>query len=536
MWKRNLLFIGLCVVGLGVFQASVFPPEFSRKRSLVEINRPSIDPTVAKLDAVFEKQWSNHNLTAAPPADDLAIARRLSLGLMGVVPSLAELREFEAQPADRRLDWWLASILADPRCDDYVAERLARSYVGVEDGPFLLFRRRRFVSWLADELGKNTPYDQIVRTLIAEQGVWTTKPAVNFITVAIKPDSEEEPNPSKLAVRVSRAFLGTRLDCAECHDHPFADWKQHHFQSLAAYFGQTKRGLKGITDGDGEYQVENIKTLKLETITPAVPYQPELLAVVGTRRERLAAWVTHRDNKAFARTAANRAWAILFGRPLIEPVDSIPQTDVPETLSILADDFVAHNFDLRRLFLTIAETKAFRRDSKVRSSAQELTEAHTEHWAAFPITRLRPEQVAGGMLQAASLETIDREANILQRAAKFFGEREFIERYGDAGADEFEGRGGTIPQRLLMMNGNLVADRFKENAFPHSSMRIAELAPSDEKAVEIAMLCVLSRRPTIEETAAFAKHLAGSKGTVRQHRCEDLYWTLLNSTEFAWNH
>jgi hypothetical protein len=139
-------------------------------------------------------------------------------------------------------------------------------------------------------------------------------------------------------------------------------------------------------------------------------------------------------------------------------------------------------------------------------------------------------------LQAASLQTIDREANILQRAAKFFGEREFIDRYGDAGADEFESRGGTIPQRLLMMNGELLRERFKENPIPTSSMRVAELAETDEKAVEIAMLCVLTRRPTPEETAAFAPHLAGTRGNFRQQRCEDLYWTILNSTEFAWNH
>ena len=107
--------------------------------------------------------------------------------------------------------------------------------------------------------------------------------------------------------------------------------------------------------------------------------------------------------------------------------------DVPASLEILADDFVAHNFNLRRLLSTIAATQAFRRDSKTADVDTELTEIHVQHWAAFPITRFRPEQVAGGMLQAASLETINREDNILQRAIRFFGEREFVERYGDTG-------------------------------------------------------------------------------------------------------
>jgi len=521
---------------LGVFQASVFPPQFLPKRDTVRIDRAAVGAVVAKLDAAFEKHWRENRLTPMPLADDLVLARRLSLALMGTVPSLAEIRAIEAQPPRERFDWWLGAIFSDPRCDDYIAERFARTFVGVEDGPVLLFRRRRFTSWLSDELGKNVPYDQLVRTLISEQGIWTSKPAVNFVTAAIKPDSEEPPNAAKLAVRVSRAFLGTRLDCAECHDHPFADWKQEHFQGLAAYFGQTQRGLKGITDGGGEYQFENLKSGEKETASPEVPYHAEWAPTEGTRRERLAAWVTHPENRPFARATANRAWAILFGRPLVEPIDSIPHSEVPEPLEILSEDFIAHGFDWRRLVTVIASTSAFKRDSRAAMGDDEPTEQHVQHWAAFPMTRLRPEQVAGAMLQAASLETIDRRSNIVQRLARFIGEREFIERYGDAGADEFEDRGGTIPQRLLMMNGELLRERFRMNPIPYSSLRIAELAPTDEKAVEIAMLCVLSRRPTEAETAALAATLAATRDVYRQSRCEDLYWTLLNTTEFAWNH
>ena len=133
---------------------------------------------------------------------------------------------------------WLDDLLRDRRSADYLAERFARAFVGTEDGPFLKFRRRRFVSWLSDAILANRPYDAIVRDLIADDGLWTDHPATNFLTVTID-EKTERPTPDRLSARVSRAFLGVRLDCAQCHDHPFQPWKQEQFRGLAAFFGGT---------------------------------------------------------------------------------------------------------------------------------------------------------------------------------------------------------------------------------------------------------------------------------------------------------
>src|SRR5439155_9601592 len=123
---------------------------------------------------------------------------------------------------------------------------------------------------------------------------------------------------------------------------------------------------------------------------------------------------------------------------------------------LIADDFVAHGFDLRRLIRVIASTEVFRLDS---AATDETGEAEEKGWAVFPLTRLRPEQVAGSVLQAASVATLDAETHILLRLARSGQENDFVKRYGDSGEDEFEGRGGTIPQRLLMMNGKMVRER-----------------------------------------------------------------------------
>jgi hypothetical protein len=264
-----------------------------------------------------------------------------------------------------------------------------------------------------------------------------------------------------------------------------------------------------------------------------VPFQPELLPSSGTRRRQLAQWVTHPQNKAFARAAANRAWAVLFGRPLVEPVDDLAGAEsTPPAIDVLANDFATHGFDLRRLFRVIAATEIFQLDSTVENA--ETSDLET-NWAVFPLTRLRPEQVAGAMLQASSVETINADSHILTRFARFMNEREFIQRYGDLGDEEFSARSGTIPQRLLMMNGDLLHERTKEGLMTAAG-RIGMLASNDRVAVEAAFLTVLTRRPTTEEAAHFAARLAGTKGDDRGRRMADLFWTLLNTTEFAWNH
>jgi hypothetical protein len=148
---------------------------------------------------------------------------------------------------------------------------------------------------------------------------------------------------------------------------------------------------------------------------------------------------------------------------------------------------------------------------------------------------LRPEQVAGAVFQAASLATLGPQSPWFVRLAFYTGRNEFVRRYGDTGEDEFAVRGGTIPQRLLLMNGELVREKTKDGLF-NASRRIAELAPDDRKAVEVAYLTVMTRRPTSEELAHFENRLSGTKDQERRDRLTDLFWTLLNTTEFSWNH
>jgi hypothetical protein len=535
MWARNLLFIGLILAGLTALTAVLFPPSLPKRVPrfrLAEFETESVRASVERVNAALRAQWGEAKLSPVPRAAELTLARRLSLGLTGRIPSLQEIRQLEARPEGERLAWWLAGIFEDRRFADYLAERLARAYVGTENGPFLIYRRRRFVSWLSDEVHRNRPYDALVRELITSEGLWTDHPATNFVSVTAMQGKENQPDPERLAGRVTRALLGIRLDCAQCHNHPFEKWKQADFQGLAAFFGQVRTGLSGIHDAGGELQLENRKTGAMETIQPRVPVHTDLLPAHGTRRQQLAAWVTHPNNAYFAREIVNRIWALMLGRPLVEPVDDISSAETPAVMELLANDFSSHNHDLRRLIQVIASCEAFQRDS---ASSDPVTEEHERLWAVFPMTRLRPEQVVGGILQAGSLTTLNSNSPLVVKLIALASENEFVQRYGDTGEDEFSGRGGTIPQALLRMNGTLVHDKTKENIF-NAATRISWQAPDDASAVRTAYLTVLTRLPTPEEASHFEGRLAGTHGAGRVTRLEDLFWALINATEFSWNH
>lgn len=493
-----------------------------------------LEPTIDQLNHEFRESWNQANLTPATQANPLVVIRRLSLSLTGSIPSLEEIREVEKQPEAERVLWWLAHILTDRRYADYMAERLARVYVGVENGPFLIYRRRRFVSWLSDQLMENVPYDIIARHLIVAKGLWTTQPEANFITVTAQ---NNDPDEIRLAGRFTRAFLGMRMDCMQCHDDQLGDrWKQTDFHHLASFFSGTRMSITGVRDSMKPYEVKLHKKQAEEEIAPKVPFAHHLFPEEGNSRERLADWVTHPENPAFARAFVNRMWALMFGHPLVDPIDNIPlQGPYPPGLEVLAQDFSKHRYDIRRLIAIIALSEPFQINSR-NTGQDKLDYRHYETYAAYPLTRLRPEQVAGGILQAASLKAIDADSHILTRIIKYLQGNEFVQRYGDIGSDEFGVHGGTIPQRLLMMNGKMVSEKTDDNLVMNAAAQLAVATEDIEKAIESAYLALLTRRPSERELSHFSRLLENTEGKQRMRGMQDLYWSLLNSTEFSWNH
>ena len=513
------------------------PPETDRVSETV----------VRHVDVLTADRWDAAGVTPAAEADELTVLRRLSLALHGTIPSLEEIRRFEADERPDRLTHAAAAMLEDPRFGRYFAERFARALVGTATDPFVIFRRDRFTEWLSERFQGDHPFDETARALIAGEGMWTDTPEVNFITAAFANDDLDE---AELTARTTRVFLGQRLDCAECHDHPFDDWTQAQFEGLASHFAGVGPTITGVRDrADATYTVQDLETLEDREVAPAVPYHPEWLPEEGRPRERLAAWVTHPGQRRFDRAVVNRVWALMFGQPYLpdRPVDDIPGPDQREydadleVLDLLAEDFRSGDpsrpRSVKRLVLTIAASDAFRRSSQTPTEPQTSDElravADAEYvWAVRPLVRLRPEQMIGSMIQAASLKTIDQDSHLFVRALRFFRENDFLRDFGDAGEDELVADPGTIPQALLRMNGNLPKELADTTPFTASG-RILAGAPDDASAIETAFLAVLTRRPTEAEADAFAGWF-GEKGNARERAMQDLYWALFNTPEFSW--
>lgn len=507
---------------------------------------PTCDEVLDELNRAFESDWNKAGLGCATAAAPLKVARRLSLGLRGSIPSVQEIRLLEQQPEAQQIHFWVSHLLGQKGTSDYLAERLARAFVGVEDGPFLLYRRRRFVDWLSRQIFTAQPYDNIVADLLNNDGLWTDSPAVNFYTRNIIPnvDKGSIPDPILLAGRTSRAFMAVRLDCLQCHD-DFMDeiylgeadtpraGVQADFHQLAAFFSQTRNSFFGIGDVKNDeipYRYKLLGEEEESILQPAVPYAQELLGTEGALRKRLTDWVTHRENRPFARSLVNRMWAIMTGQPLVDPVDNIPlHGPFPGALEVLTTDFIDHDFNLHRLIYLIARSDAFQKDSR---ASFVIENAHARAAAVFPMTRLRPDQMAGAVIQATSLTLVDENSHVLSRLKAFDQLRDFVRRFGDPGENEFDRRGETVTQKLLMFNGKMVSDRLKENL---SVTDLHRLSPDDQTIVETVFLATLTRRPTDREEQYFLQRLS-DRGVSKNRQVADLYWSLINSLEFSWNH
>jgi hypothetical protein len=463
---------------------------------------------VGRLDDAFAARWHRAGVESAPAADPLIVLRRLSLALFGQTPSLEEVRRFETDREPDRLVRWAAAMMNDARFHRFWAERLARAWVGTAQGTPVVYRRDRFTDWVAEQLAAHRPFDATVREMLSQEGTWTGDPATNYVTAAF---ADGKVDADALAGRTLRALTGQRIECAQCHDDPFRPWKQEQFRGLSAFFTAARVSPLGVMVAPPKGD-------------PGVPYNPERLPAAGTPRERLAAWLTDSRNAAFARETANRVWALLYGLPFHAPVDDLPASAKEPELDLLAADFVAHGYDLRRLILACALARPFALAADARPA-----------WAAFPLTALRPEQVVGSLLQANSVEAIDRDRHLLVRAVRFLRERAFLEEYGDPGESELAPQQDTVARALFRMNGKLAEDVMERDKFA-TPARVALLARNDEGAVDAIWLSFLTRYPTPPERSKALGLLTGLRGDERRRALVDIAWGLFNSAELAWNH
>ncbi|MGV3721484.1 MAG: DUF1553 domain-containing protein, partial [Actinomycetota bacterium] len=352
------------------------------------------------------------------------------------------------------------------------------------------------------------------------------------------------PNAPDAGKAVSQLFLGVRIDCAQCHHHPFERWGQDDFYSMAAFFARVKskssypEGYHSVVYAASEGEVKHPKT---DAVMPPRPLggAPAEASEGGDRRQALARWLTAPDNPYFARAIVNRMWALLMGRGLVEPVDDFrltnPSVNEP-LLDALAKDFVAHGFDLKQLLRTITASAAYQRSSQ--STPNNAKD--TRNYARFNTRRLPAEVLLDALDQTTEVRQTYRGHPEGTRAISMWDSRlnvEFLEVFGRPvrqSVCECERTSeGSVTQMPHLMNSDSIHRRLTSDESAAARLDRSGLPPA-ELVTQIYLTCY-SRPPTASERGVAEAAFTREKVT-RRAAIEDLMWAMLNSAEFLLNH
>ncbi len=478
-----------------------------------------------RIDHHLQTAWDREQIVPAAPAEDAEFCRRVWLDLTGVAPPGAALRTFLADAADDKRDRLVADRLSSPQHAAHLAERWQNVLVPTEtsDPPV---DTRPLQRWLRNQFEQNLSYDNLVADFLVAGGPADSGPAVFYTSHGLEP--------KKLATATSRIFLGIQLQCAECHDHPFDRWKQTDFWNYAAFFSQLKqrqsRMGQWIEDlPGGEVQMPESRLVAVP-MYPGVSQPPEPDAA-DHRRRQLTIWMASRDNPYLARAAVNRVWEHLFGRGLVDPVDAMDADNPashPELLQDLSDYFVAERFDLRKLYQTLASTKAYRLSSAYATAPRPAPET----FAVMNVKTLTPQQFYDSMLQNVLRTPRSWNTTELATSAEQQMRQAFLNRMTANNAAPTDYPHGVL-QALATMNGPELQQATLQT---QQGLLAALEAPffSDADRIESLYLATLSRRPTESERQRCLKFLANvhSRADAAALR-GDLLWALLCSTECA---
>lgn len=503
---------------------------------------PNPYPKLPSHNRVDELVWAKLEKMGIVPselADDATFLRRLQIDTIGTLPKLEEVRAFlpEEGSADKRRRA-IEAVLARDEYADYWALKWAdillvdRNKLG-ERGAF------EFHRWLRDQFARNRPYDQWVRELVTAAGDSATNGPANFYRAVRSPE--------EAAKSVSQAFLGVRLECAQCHHHPFDKWGQSDFYGLAGFFNGLERKNSGVRrDPAGQEFVISELIYHTGPRETRIPYFNTLVTTrvldgtspAGSDRSdpriALADWMTDPSNPWFARLVANRLWKHFLGRGLVEPEDDLrstsPATNEP-LLAYLAEQVVATKYDLKALMRLILNSRVY----QLSSVPNETNRDDTQNFSHYYVKRLPAEVLLDAISTATGSPEVFAGKPPGTRAIALWDNRlpsYFLEIFGrpERSSPCECGRSSepTMAQALHLMNAPEVAAKI---ASPGGRVsRLMQAQVPDHAIVEEFCLATLGRPPVAKETKLAQGLFAQGP---RQQAAEDFLWTLLNSYDFV---
>ena len=532
---------------------------------------------IAFVNAALKSRWKESGVRPSPPATESEWCRRVYLDLIGRIPTIDELEAFlvdtdsKTGARDKRAKLVDRLLGEGPKGDDRYLETYARYWttlwtnllIGRTGGmePNSPINRQGLQQYLRRSFLANKPYNRLVYELISAQGA--NRPvdaadnatayngAVNFLLA----QTQEKATPA--TAKTAQLFLGMELQCTQCHNHPFNEWKQNRFWELNAFFRQMReeRTMEGnqlkavrLIDSDfaGEggdpreaevyFELRNgVMQVAYPTFVDGTAVDPNGLVSVVNRRQELARLVSRSTELKLA--IVNRMWSHFLGYGFTKPLDDLGPHNPPshpDLLARLADEFGNHGYDLKRLMRWIVLSDAYALSSKFGSklgnSDDDPTMGTPPLFSHFYLRQMSAEQLYESLLVATGAHRTDARYEEQQRLKDRWLEQ-FAIAFGTDENDEATTFDGTITQTLVLMNGELT----RNATSGETGSFLSQLSPKAERALNELYLAALARRPSRGEVQVANNLLMAQSGNTKT-ALEDIWWALLNSSEFIFNH
>jgi hypothetical protein len=518
-------------------------------RATVPLGAP-VDKLPASRGFVDDLVFAKLKTIGMPPsdiADDGTFIRRVTLDITGRLPTAPEMKDFMASKDTNKREALIDRLLDSPEYADYFANKWSALLRNQRTQPTYARGSYLFYSWIRDSIAENKPFDQFVREVVAAAGDLDQNPPVAWYRQVKDMKQQMED--------VAQLFLGTRMQCAQCHHHPFEKWSQQDYYGFAAFFSNVSRkpssfvGEEMIYHKRGIAQTTNIRS-KAAVMPTSLGGETLKLKPEQDPRFALADWMSAKDNPFFAHTLVNRYWKHFFNRGLVEPEDDMRETNPPvnsELLSALAAKFVESGYDMKKLIRTI-----------VTSTTYQLSAVPNAHNAKDRqnFSRYYPKRLNAEVLYDAVNTLLDVETTFAGQAPgtravalpdnSYNQTTYFLSVFGrpdSSSACECErSQEASLAQSLHLLNASDIQTQLSRGNGRADTLT-RDTRPDDDKITDLYHIA-LSREPNADEVKFARAHLdkktAGkasdeaSKG--KKEAYEDILWALLNTKEFLFNH
>ncbi|MCE9560686.1 MAG: DUF1553 domain-containing protein [Planctomycetes bacterium] len=495
---------------------------------------PEFQP-INKIDELALAKWKKLGLRPSGVCDDATFIRRLTVDLCGRLPTAAEAKAFlEDKAADKRAKL-IDKLLDSADYPAYFAMKwgaiLRNSQLAGADQAAVAFHH-----WLKDQIARNRPYDEFVRGIVAAAGEWQDAPAVNWLW------QNRDDQLHQVTADVAQIFLGTRLQCAKCHHHPYERWGQADYYGFAGFF--TRLGRKNFGQPPPYYASATPTTGEKDPTTGKTPEPKFLDGPLGKftadedPRHGLVDWMVKPENPFFSQSLANRLWGHFMGRGLVDQVDDLRETNPPsnpELLDFMAKDFVQHKFDVKHTIRLILNSRVYQLSAEPTDHNRHDRQNFARYYARRMPAEVFLDAVNSTCGTKGGFSGVSANARAIDLPHEGFGSYflDTFDRPKRVSVCECErSTSATLGQVLLLANSEEI-----ENKIADGNGRIAKMFKDKKPSaamIEELYLTALSRQPTATEQKRLTEYI--DNATDKQRAAEDALWALLNTREFMFNH